>query len=556
MKKTISLLLAVVLLLGLAAGCGQPATPDSDTPETKLESTEAKGGEESKEKEPAEQNKERDFFDGEFDPNMTGTSIQEVIYIQGTWYDMGRQYARQQSELIKRVYMSYITRMLKEANIERIYELANSYMENFKETEPDIYNFVNGVAEELKISLEDAAIATFCNRMNLTGMTEGDGKEPEKESCMSASVWGSLTVDGHVVGACNLDEGIDVPAQYSSSIVSFPEGDYAVVMGAGLMSNAVLNSNGVMLLYSGQTGATGEQLNYDYLNSIPFLWYVAAKSATAEEAIEMLTSHDLYKVGNINVTDVNGSASVLENATLDNVIRKPGDLGETEYLVAANHFYSEELSAYAYPEGVFTDSIPRCETVERIILDNAGKVDEGVLARAVGSREYYMDGKWSGENWELGEFQYHSPEMCDYIDKTIIRTIIDATDLELYTLRGHYDYYTSHIPYTTAQYTKLTIADSIAGTNRQADMDARLMLWYASYDLDHAAVKDAEKTEYLQMGNQKVQEGLNYTLMAQYAETKGNTDKAIEYYGLATSAFCRAQQYGQAAQIENNTFMK
>lgn len=547
MKKAISLFLALVLILAVFAGCaGEPEEPEtSSTPPatpTAAEGADAPAGARA-----------NDF--GEIDPGITATTIQEVVYIQGSWYDMGRQYARRQGDLIERVYMTAISKTLAEIGLERAYEIVNIYMDGYKETEPDLYNFVQGVADELEISLEDAAIGTFCDRINLAGF-EDEGEPAQTDACMHASVWGEMSRDGHLMGACNLDEGIGALAQYASSLITIPDGGYAVAAGAGLLSNAVLNSNGVMILYSGQKGGSGDLLKYDYLNSVAFLWYVAAKAGTADEAVAMLTAHDLYKDGNICVTDVNGGASMLENATMKSVIRKSGELGETDYLIAANHFTSPELADWAYPDGVFLDSIPRVDTVERILLDNAGQVDEGVLARALGSREYYMDGQWSGENWELGEFQYHSPEMCDFVDKTITRTIIDATDLELHLLRGHYDYYTSHVPYTTAQFTKLTLAGSAAEVNKSADFDARLMLWYASYDLDHAAEKDPVKDEYLQMGNQKVQEGLNYTLMAQYAQAMGEGDKALEYYGLATSAFCRAQQFGQAAQIENNTFVK
>lgn len=81
--------------------------------------------------------------------------------------------------------------------------------------------------------------------------------------------------------------------------------------------------------------------------------------------------------------------------------------------------------------------MPRASTVERILLDNKGSVTPRTIADALGSIRYYDEGKWSEENWDFGGFyQFHSPEGDDLEFKTIFRTIFDATDLEMFVLRG------------------------------------------------------------------------------------------------------------------------
>ena len=174
------------------------------------------------------------------------------------------------------------------------------------------------------------------------------------------------------------------------------------------------------------------------------------------------------------------------------------------------------------------------------------------LAEALGCREYYADGAWSGTNYDTGYRVFFSPEGNDGDFKTIVRSVYDVTEQTMYCLNGHGDLYGSFVPGGVSKYSKLVLKDSAAAVNRSARFDAVCLVRDAGNELSQSAEPDAKKAEYLDKGMEAVQVGGNYTIMANYYAAKGDAETALIYYGLAASEYVAAQQYAQAAMSESN----
>ena len=162
--------------------------------------------------------------------------------------------------------------------------------------------------------------------------------------------------------------------------------------------------------------------------------------------------------------------------------------------------------------------MPRASTVERILLDNKGSVTPRTIADALGSIRYYDEGKWSEENWDFGGFyQFHSPEGDDLEFKTIFRTIFDATDLEMFVLRGHDEKFRSDVPFGTANYYKLTLGEGMQATNKSAETDARIAVRNAGAELYKSDTEDADALECYNKAAEAVHTGCNYPTLADCA---------------------------------------
>lgn len=190
------------------------------------------------------------------------------------------------------------------------------------------------------------------------------------------------------------------------------------------------------------------------------------------------------------------------------------------------------------------------------MLDESGSVTPLTLANGLGSIRYFDEGKWSEENWDFGGFyQFHSPEGDDLEFKTIFRTIFDATDLEMYVLRGHDEKFRSDVPYGTANYCRLILGEGMQATNKQAETDARIAVRNAGAELYKNDAVDDGSLEYYNMAAEAVHTGCNYTTMADCAGAKGDKEQAAILYGLATSQFANAQRYAQASYTAENVII-
>ena len=509
---------------------------------------------------------ENEEFDGKFDATVNAGNAQEVVYVNGSWFDMGKQYGLQQKDQLESNWTAVMASIYAEADDAAYNEAMGKILKHYEEDDPSVFNFLSGVAEGAGVSKEDAVVAVMGSSvLNYDLMMHFDpesSNDPERsKTCMNVSAWGSMTQDGHHLGAANLDAVSTTPAAMFSSMVSYPKHGNAVIASGGLQGNAFMNSKGLIINYAGGPTASpsddAKTIDREgtFLDTLFAYWYTATKCDTADEAVKMLTKTEWIHTGNINVSDNKGNAYLIEQKDNAYVVRKAGDYGETDYLIAANHFRDELWMNDSYEAS--PDSVPRANTLEKVMQDESGSVTPLTLANGLGSIRYYDEGKWSEENWDFGGFyQFHSPEGDDIEFKTIFRTIFDATDQEMYVLRGHDEKFRSDVPYGTANYYKLTLGKNMQATNKSAEIDARIAVRNAGAELYKKGSVDDESMEYYNKAAEAVHTGCNYTTMADCANAKGDKEQAAIMYGLATSQFANAQRYAQASYTTENVIIQ
>ena len=553
-RKIACVLCCAILCLSMVAGPGCSA---KNTLSGSSDSTQANVGSTSKNKE----------FDGKFDATVNAGNAQEVVYVNGSWFDMGRQYGLQQKDQLENNWTAVMASIYAEADDAAYNKAMGQILKHYEEDEPSVFDFLSGVADGAGISKEDAVVAVMGSSVLNSDLMmhydpEGSKTDDSERSktCMNVSAWGDMTQDGHHLGGANLDALSATPAAMFSSMISYPKHGNAVIASGGLQGNAFMNSKGLVITYAGAPTASpsegAEVIDREgtFLDTLFAYWYTATKCDSADEAVKMLTETEWIHTGNINVSDNNGNAYLIEQKDNAYVVRKAGDYGETDYLIAANHFKDELWMNDSYE--AYPDSVPRANTLEKIMQDEGGSVTPLTLANGLGSIRYYDEGKWSEENWDYGGFyQFHSPEGDDIEFKTIFRTIFDATDLEMYVLRGHDEKFRSDVPYGTANYCKLTLGKDMQTTNKSAETDARIAVRNAGAELYKNDSVDDESMEYYNMAAEAVHTGCNYTTMADCANAKGDKEQAAIMYGLATSQFANAQRYAQASYTTENVIL-
>ena len=63
-------------------------------------------------------------FDGIFNAAVNAGNIQEVVYVKGSWYEMGKQYAMQQLAQLENNWTAVMSIVLKMADKETVYEFS------------------------------------------------------------------------------------------------------------------------------------------------------------------------------------------------------------------------------------------------------------------------------------------------------------------------------------------------------------------------------------------------------------------------------------------------
>ena len=102
-RKVVSVLCCASLCLSMVAcaGCSAESTPDGAS-----DSTPADVGSAS----------ENEEFDGVFDATVNAGNAQEVVYVNGSWFDMGRQYGLQQKDQLENNWTSVMALIYAEAD--------------------------------------------------------------------------------------------------------------------------------------------------------------------------------------------------------------------------------------------------------------------------------------------------------------------------------------------------------------------------------------------------------------------------------------------------------
>ncbi|MBN1850231.1 MAG: hypothetical protein JW932_16795 [Deltaproteobacteria bacterium] len=471
-----------------------------------------------------------------FNPYEMPEEIGEVIYIAGTWYEMGYQYGLQGGSIIARDYVDRSQSLIPKIFVSQKALLAQSekYLENLKERSADLYDLVSGIANGAGLGLRETAIGTVFNWSNF-----------ERNACMSISAWGEATPGGKVIAGVNGDGSWSGGKCYFPAVVAYPKKGNAFMSNRGFFANCFVNEKG---LVSMTQFVPTPDIAYGLAAMITGL-EVSYRCSTAKEALDLYINGGIAPGSgeNFHCIDAHGNAFVVEHTANHNSVRYPGDFGEKNYLIANNHVLTDEMSPLCVP--VFPNCWPRYWTSEKVLQDNFGKITLGTIHSALASKTYYnkKDGEWSKNDWIIGSGL--TPEVHAKKSKTHSRGLIDITSLTLYRQNGGTDTLNNFCPHTTGNLSKITMGKDVAATNTNAMNDAYDMIYLAGKDiaLSQEAVS-SERIDYLNKAKEALVAGISLTSLAAYAASIGDEAQSIVYYSRASSEFCLSQRFAQSAQ--------
>lgn len=469
-----------------------------------------------------------------FDPEKAPPNTKEFVVLKGSYHDMGVQYGKQAGDYLARLIASK-TKGAVEAlgSKEDVYKELEDYRAIYEEKIPELLEMWEGMAEGSGYSVDDILIA-FTNFY----------VEPSR-NCSTISMWGSKTQDGKLITGTNLDETIG-PCVYEPAVIAYPEKGNSFIAASGLTGTTYMNEKGLMLMCSvGQTDAEGDKVK-GIAGKIG-VSVIAMKCDTAKEAKEMYIKKAAPASGdNFHAIDLDRDNYLVEHTASKNSIRKSGDFGEKDYLIATNGFMTEKMQDSLYKgEEEWDDWMPRYWTEEKVIQDNEGKNTIDTLNDALGCTEYYVDGEWTDE-WDLENYRgFWSPENKEPGTKCVTRTIALPEDLEMYIMVGQRNTDLSDVPNSTGNFCKVSLTKSIDGVIYNSRTYAQVQIWLGARDMDSAEGDLEKRKANLEKAKKALYDGENYLSMIGTTEDQGKT---LEYYGKAISAFSKAQCYGQLAQ--------
>lgn len=463
----------------------------------------------------------------------------EMAVLQGTWSEMGKQYAAQASEQIRYYIASQMSADIASwGDIETVYAALPEYEAMIDEVFPAYLEFVQGVTDGLNeqnynISYDDVLIAF---------VTLG----PAEDACMAVSAWGSATADGLPYAAIHSDSSH--AAVYAlPAILAYPDDGNAFMSAVGF-SNAYINEKGLVCMETMGYGFGAD----DNAAGLPACIAMLYNAAYADDAETALQNHqDKLRCGSGEIAqyiDIDGNAGILETTAANFAVRKSGENGETDYLIQANGWLTESMAESSGPD--LPDNPVRYASAEEILKQNLGSLTIDDLRNSLSQTSWYdtENEEWVS-TWSTDpDESLYSPENKDPKYGCAMRRVFDITNLTMYVLMGSENTLVSKVPESLGTYCAITLSDSPATTANLSLTESRSQIWYAARDIsnDQEAGEDvAARIEYLDIAREAAYLALNYQTLAGAAS---DTTEQLTLYANSISASNKAQCYAKAAQ--------
>jgi hypothetical protein len=297
--------------------------------------------------------------------------VRPVIIVSGSDYELGYQYFQQLVEIYgtwipsqKWGYLYYCMPLHRERfSAEELIALKR-FESNIRTHTPEWIEILNGMAAGatdagVPLTYEDL-LAFFVlyeelyhwspksfvmpGPSSLGDQTSPRGRGP---ACSAFAAWGKATKDGKLLCA---GSGDDNAGFFASTVVVFPEtgnnfitSPYDMPGFGGFPSHPGMNNQGLVYVHHGTGRFATPNWGYTVPRGMADMHFLRFAD-TAEQAAEMHLSYPKavnYKDGNF-LADIGGNALVIESRD-PAVIRKAGDLGETDFLYCTNNYQSRDM---------------------------------------------------------------------------------------------------------------------------------------------------------------------------------------------------------------------
>lgn len=478
--------------------------------------------------------------------DLAPRNVRKVVMVSGTMYEMGYQYGEQACEEIKRsaclvkaaaIQMGKPLEVVME-DVLRTAEIA------IKKT-PEINEFFHGAADGSKLPYEDILTVNCWSNAFLPSPDIG---------CSSVSAWGSASKSGKLVAGINADGGWS-GVSHSVVLVAFPkEGNAFITTPAWageFCGNFALNDKGLVCMATAGQAARPEDCKTGYPGMLP-LGIAAYQCSNALDAKDLYCSLDVSSPESQIFVDSDSKCFIIEHTTGCEKVRVPGEFGEKEYIIAANHYLCDEMQPSMFPKGCgWDDSQIRYQSEQTLVDEMLGEIDVSAIDTILGSHDYFENGEWHKDVWDINGESIWTPENRDVDTKCLMRGIADLNENAVYLMQGQNDVFSSFVPYSTGNYLKLVLGKSASSVCKSAFKEAKKQIWIASRDLAQSETVSEEKEEKLNQAKISIWKGISSLAKA---SVMGHADNALSLslFAKATTAFCEAQCYAKLASNPAN----
>ena len=480
--------------------------------------------------------------------------IKSVVYVSGSWKDMGRQFAEKVPDALKRYVTSNLSAAVASYGLDGARELESAYLKHYEEHAPQLVELYRGMAEELNISYEDFMLGIISFHENPAAEEDAEAAESNAdrtaEGCSTVAAWGEQSKDGNLIVGADWDS-IGAESWYMPTVIAYPDDGNAFISESGFQGNLVMNEHGLVC-----AGSSGQNAAEDDTGmGIPVMtsqWLVAATCSTVPEAQKAyLESYTTVYGDNASYHDLEGGHVVIEATKAHNATRASGDFGEKDYLIATNDFMTDEMQNSLLPAGSgYDDCRPRYWTEERVLLNAKGKATERTIADALAETGFYADGAWTHDNWNL-ETGLNSPEAISPHYQNVMKAIAVPEEDAYYVMNGCVNKEVSLLPDATGTYVQVKLCASPAESAAAARETANGLIFDAGSRIAHADDPQNAAKASLNAAKQAQIEGDNLTSQAGVADGK----QAQALLGKAATAYLRVQSHAQEALGDNQAVL-
>ena len=484
-----------------------------------------------------------------FDATKAPDPVRNVVILSGSWNEMGFQFAEQYPDVVKRSVASGLSGLLSEHTYEEGLNALDKQLDYYEEHAPEVTELFKGLALGAGIDFDTVALGM--------GSFYGGG------FCSTMAAWGDATKDGNLIAGANWDtESSD--SYYMSTIIAYPEDGHAFVTDCGFFGNIAMNDKGVVIMGSSGQAANDEDYGFG-LPVISPITFLAAKADTAKQGKNLYISDYAPGTGdNLNIAD-GKNAFIVEHTAAKDSVRKSGDFGEKDYLIATNDFMTDKMQDCLYSgDRYWDDNRPRYWTEEKILTDSFGKATPDTFASALGCNDFYIPENWretgwhpmypeeklqTGWNkdvWNLDEWQgYYTPENREPTLKTVGKGIADPANKTMYIINGSSDTFVTGNSNATGNYMNVKLCKNYSDTAWNAQHYAYIQIWLGARDVSQSEGNVKDRIDNLNKAKDAMAAGEGYSYKAGVATTE---ETKMKFTGKAISKFCEAQCYAQLAQ--------
>jgi hypothetical protein len=488
--------------------------------------------------------------------------IIRIVYVTGSEYEQGYQHGYQLAEEIE-FWTKFVWDYVSDVGTrEEILGYIDKYLAKQMKVSPEFLDQVKGISDGVKAK---GSNVTFDEVKLLQWFWTVQSHPPI--GCSSFGAWGKATKDNKPLYAQNMDTKAFPWAISCALVAHFPnEGHPWFTTGEPGKVAASTGMNSAGLLATIQYAPTYAPSESSYgLEGTQILYLILKNCSTTEEAKNVVLDAPRAKAQNYIFMDASSKMCVVEatGSASHAIVRRAGDFGESDFMVASNHFVSPKWLEWGYqkpdpPWGVDgpDNSWTRYQTILKLIEQNLGRIDSNVAMNILTYHSY-----WDGDAWvedaSTGRTPcHHGLDMSGAIYSDTFSTLYLPETKEFCLTPGNPcgNWPTDRLLGTDG-YVRWFIGDSPDIMEAKANTEASALLVAATERLIRGLIRPDFKN-HLEDAKWHYFEGMIAHTNAKVEKAENNVLKSLTNLGTASQHFAYAQAHARYAMNKSDSLTK